>query len=312
MSRAESESPTEVGGQIRPEDRLFVLALVLIMAFMAFEVAMSVLSGSLALLSDAGHMLTDAGALAGSLFAMRLARRPASGSWTYGYKRAEILSAQANGYSLLVIALILAYEAVRRLVAPSPVNGTIMVMVAAVGVVVNLALTLVLARADRRSLNVEGAFKHILTDLYAFAGTLLAGIVIVFTHFERADAIASLFVVAIMLRAATGLIRRSGRVLLEGAPEDISAEETFEIITSCPGVDSVHDAHLWTITSGLPAMSAHVLVSPGEDCHAVRQRLERELASRKGITHTTLQVDHAGEIPLTIGPKPAPKPGDAA
>jgi cobalt-zinc-cadmium efflux system protein len=312
MSRAESESPTEVGGQIRPEDRLFVLALVLIMAFMAFEVAMSVLSGSLALLSDAGHMLTDAGALAGSLFAMRLARRPASGSWTYGYKRAEILSAQANGYSLLVIALILAYEAVRRLVAPSPVNGTIMVMVAAVGVVVNLALTLLLARADRRSLNVEGAFKHILTDLYAFAGTLLAGIVIVFTHFERADAIASLFVVAIMLRAATGLIRRSGRVLLEGAPEDISAEETFEIITSCPGVDSVHDAHLWTITSGLPAMSAHVLVSPGEDCHAVRQRLERELASRKGITHTTLQVDHAGEIPLTIGPKPAPKPGDAA
>ncbi len=312
MSRAESESPTEVGGQIRPEDRLFVLALVLIMAFMAFEVAMSVLSGSLALLSDAGHMLTDAGALAGSLFAMRLARRPASGSWTYGYKRAEILSAQANGYSLLVIALILAYEAVRRLVAPSPVNGTIMVMVAAVGVVVNLALTLLLARADRRSLNVEGAFKHILTDLYAFAGTLLAGIVIVFTHFERADAIASLFVVAIMLRAATGLIRRSGRVLLEGAPEDISAEETFEIITSCPGVDSVHDAHLWTITSGLPAMSAHVLVSPGEDCHAVRQRLQRELASRKGITHTTLQVDHAGEIPLTIGPKPAPKPGDAA
>ncbi len=302
MSQAASSSAPQVT-EPRPDDHLFLLALGLLLAFMAFEVAMAAVSSSLALLSDAGHMLTDAGAIAGSLFAMRLARRPPAGDWTFGYKRAEILAAQANGFSLLVIALILAYEAVRRLILPGHVTGEIMVVVAAVGAAVNVLITLVLARADRRSLNVEGAIKHVLTDLYAFVGTLVAGVVIIFTHFERADSIASLFVVALMLKSALELIRRSGRVLLEGAPEGVSPDETVGIITSFSGVDSVHDVHLWTITSGLPAMSAHVLVRPGEDCHAVRRQLEEALASRQGITHTTLQVDHVVDRPLTIGPR---------
>lgn len=297
------EPTLAVGAEPRRDDRTFVVALVLVVAFMAFEVAMSAVSGSLALLSDAGHMLADAGAIAGSLFAMRLARRPAQGSWTYGYKRAEILAAQANGFSLLVIALILAYEAVHRLVHPVRVTGGVMVGVAAAGIAVNVVITALLARADRRSLNVEAAFKHMLTDLYGFGGTFAAGLVVIFTGFERADAIASLVVVVIMLFAAVGLIRRSGRILLEGAPEEMVLTEVIEVLTSAPGVDSVHDVHLWTITSGLPAMSAHVLVEPGEDCHAIRRHLEDELATRHQLTHTTLQVDHAGDVALNISPR---------
>src|SRR5713101_7788080 len=180
---------------------------------------MAFLGHSLALLADAGHMLTDSAALGASLVAVRLARRPASGVWTFGFKRAEVLSAQANGITLLVISALVAFEAVSRLIHPLPVTGGIVVAVAAVGVAVNVAATWVMAKANRDSINVRGAFAHIVTDLYGFIGTLAAGIVIIVTGFERADAIASLIVVGLMLHAAWGLLRETGRILLEAHPK---------------------------------------------------------------------------------------------
>jgi cobalt-zinc-cadmium efflux system protein len=273
--------------------RLITIALALIVGFLVFEVAMAFVGHSLALLADAGHMLTDAGALGASLLAIRLARRPASGVWTFGFKRAEVLSAQANGITLLVISALVAVEAVSRLIHPVPVTGGIVVVVAAVGVAVNVAATWVLAKANRGSVNVKGAFAHIVTDLYGFIGTLAAGIVIITTGFERADAIASLIVVGLMLHAAWGLLAETGKILLEAAPAGYAPGEIITAINSQPGVASVHDVHVWLITSGFPALSAHVLVRPPADCHQVRRDLEQLLCQRFNLDHTTLQVDHA-------------------
>jgi len=283
------------------DSRYITIALGLIVGFLVFEVIMAFAGHSLALLADAGHMLTDAGALGASLLAIRLARQPASGAWTFGFKRAEVLSAQANGITLLVISALVAFEAISRLIHPLPVTGGIVVAVAAVGVAVNVAATWVLARANRGSVNVRGAFAHIITDLYGFIGTLVAGIVIIITGFERADSIASLIVVGLMLRAAWGLLRETGRILLEAAPEGYAPGEIVTAITSQPGVASVHDVHVWLITSGFPALSAHVLVRPPADCHQVRRELEQLLCERFALDHTTLQVDHAPEELLTVG-----------
>lgn len=263
---------------------------------------MAVVARSLALLADAGHMLTDASAIGASLFALRLARRPASGSHTFGFKRAEILSAQGNGITLLVVAVLVGIESVRRLIHPPVVRGGVLVVVAAIGVLVNLAATQVLAGADRRSLNIEGAFRHIVTDLYAFLGTAVAGVVILLTGFTRADPLASLLVVGLMVVAASGLLRETGRVLLEAAPKGFEPGPIVAGLTAQPGVASVHDVHVWLITSGFPAMSAHVLVDPQADCHDVRLKLERLLAADYGITHTTLQVEHAQPGLLSIRP----------
>jgi cobalt-zinc-cadmium efflux system protein len=281
------------------DSRYITIALGLIVGFLFFEVIMAFAGHSLALLADAGHMLTDAGALGASLLAIRLARRPASGVWTFGFKRAEVLSAQANGITLLVISALVAFESIGRLIHPLPVTGGIVVAVAAVGVAVNVAATWVLARANRGAINVRGAFAHIITDLYGFIGTLAAGIVIIITGFERADAIASLIVVGLMLHAAWGLLRETGRILLEAAPEGYAPGEIVAAITGQPGVASVHDVHVWLITSGFPALSAHVLVRPPADCHQVRRELEHLLCERFALDHTTLQVDHAPDELLT-------------
>jgi len=282
------------------DSRYIAIALGLIVGFLVFEVVMAVAGHSLALLADAGHMLTDAGALGASLVAFRLARRPAAGAWTFGFKRAEVLSAQANGITLLVVSALVAFEAISRLLHPVPVTGGIMVTVAAVGVAVNVAATWVMARANRDSINVKGAFAHIVTDLYAFAGTLIAGIVIIITGFERADSIASLIVVGLMLRAAWGLLRETGQILLEAAPQGYAPGDIVAAITGLPGVASVHDVHVWLITSSFPALSAHVLVRPPADCHQVRRELEELLCGRFGLDHTTLQVDHAPDELLAI------------
>ncbi len=294
------------------DGRYLAVALALIVAFLVFEVALAFAGHSLALLADAGHMLTDAGALAASLLAVRLSRRPAAGVWTFGFKRAEVLSAQANGITLLVVSALVAAEAVARLLHPVAVHGGIVVVVAAVGVAVNLAATWTLAKANRGSVNVRGAVAHIVTDLYGFAGTLAAGIVILLTGFNRADSIASLLVVGLMLYAAWKLLRETGRILLEAAPEGYAPDEIVAAITSQPGVDSVHDVHVWLITSGFPALSAHVLVCPPADCHQVRRELERLMAERFGLDHTTLQVDHAPDELLpnrasTATASPAPR-----
>ena len=276
------------------------IALALILGFMAVEVVVGVLAGSLALLSDAAHMLTDAAALALALVAIRLAQRPAAGAMTYGLKRIEILSAQFNGATLFVIALLIVYEGIRRLVHPPNVHGLAVLLVALAGVAVNLAATFVLSRANRGSMNVEGAFQHIVTDLAAFVGTALAGLVVLTTGFDRADGIAALLVAALMLRAAWGLLASSGRVFMEASPEGVDPGAVGRAMVHEEGVVEVHDLHVWEVTSGFPALSAHVLVGHDADCHAARRRLERMLHDRFELEHTTLQVDHEGAELLEI------------
>ena len=286
--------------------RYLLIALVLLAAFMVGEVITAVLSGSLALLSDAGHMLSDVGAIGGSLWAIALAARPASGKWTYGWKRAEILSAAVNGITLLVVAGIVTAEAIGRLVHPPAVDGGPVIAVAAVGIAVNVAASWVLAKANRSSLNVQGAFRHVLTDLYGFIGTLIAGIVIVATGFTRADAIASLIVVALMVKAAWELLRDSGRILLEAAPEGMGLEQVRAHLTGVPHVLAMHDLHAWTVTSGLPALSAHVVIE--DDCfndgHAPQllDQLQSCLADHFIVEHSTFQLEaaaHASHEPGT-------------
>lgn len=267
-------------------------ALVLIVAFMAAEVVVGVLVGSLALVTDAGHMLTDAAAIALALVAIQLAARPAAGSYTFGLKRAEILSAQANGITLLVLVVYFCYEAIRRLVTPPDVAGVPVVVTALAGIVVNLVVVLLLRRASRRSLAVDGAFQHILNDLFAFVGTAIGGAVVWLTGWTRADAVAALVVAALMAKAGYGLIRESGRVFLEAAPRGTDPGRVAADLRGLDGVVGVHDLHLWEVTSGFVALSAHVLVSPDRDCHRTRVAAERMLAQRYGIEHTTLQVDH--------------------
>jgi cobalt-zinc-cadmium efflux system protein len=276
--------------------RWLAVAGALIVLFMAGEVAAGVVAHSLALLSDAAHMLTDAAAIGLAIVTTKIAGRPARGGYTYGLRRLEILSAQANGITLVLLAVWLAYEAIRRLITPHPVGGGLMLTVALVGVAVNVAASLLLARAnaasDRRSLNMEGAVAHVLTDLYAFAATAVAAVIILATGFSRADPIATLVVVALMLRAGSGLIRESGRIFLEAAPADIDPSALGAAMVARPHVAEVHDLHVWAITTGMPAASAHVLVEPRQDCHAVRADLEALLARDFGISHLTLQVDH--------------------
>ena len=298
-----AQSHAHAHGSAADRGRL-LLALGLILGLMAAEVVAGVLADSLALLSDAAHMLTDAGALALALLALRLARRPPGGEFTFGLRRAEILSAQLNGATLVALGALIVYEGIRRLVSPPEVEGLLVLVVAVLGIAVNLAATRVLAGADRRSLNVEGAFQHVLTDLFAFIATAAAGAVVLATGFSRADGIAALLVAALMLRAGFGLLRDSGRVLLEASPRGLDPNDVGRALASEPHVVEVHDLHLWEVTSGFPSLSAHVLVRPGCDSEAHRRQLAALLHERFGIEHTTLQVERAGgdEAPLQIEP----------
>jgi cobalt-zinc-cadmium efflux system protein len=281
--------------------RYLTAALVLIVGFMIFEVVVGILAHSLALLSDAGHMLTDAGALVLSLVVIRLVQRPTGGQLTYGMRRAEVLSGQANGAVLLVLGALVIYEAISRLIEPHVVAGRLMTAVAAVGVVVNLAAAWIMAKANRESLNVEGSFQHIVTDLYAFIGTLVAGVVIMMTGFDRADPIASIFVAGLMIRSGYTLQRKATRVLLEGAPEHMITSDVGWAMAEADQVSQVHDLHVWELAPGHPVLTAHVLVPPDADCHAIRRALEEMLRQRFDIAHTTLQVDHMRPQVLAIG-----------
>jgi cobalt-zinc-cadmium efflux system protein len=211
---------------------------------------------------------------------------------TFGWKRAGILSAQFNGATLLVLGLLIVYEGIRRLIDPPDVEGGVVLVVAILGIVVNLLATWTLSKANRTSLNVEGAFQHILTDLAAFVFTAIAGLVILTTGFDQADGIASLIVAAIMLRAAYGLLVESGRVFLEASPRGLDPVAIGNAMAAVTGVVEVHDLHVWEVTSGFPALSAHVLVDADTDCHAIRLALEHEIHERFAIEHTTMQVEH--------------------
>jgi cobalt-zinc-cadmium efflux system protein len=293
-------------GPSRDADRRALkLALGVILAFMAVEVVAGILASSLALLSDAAHMLTDAAALALSLFAARLAMRPAGGSMTYGLGRAEILSAQANGVTLLVLGLLIVYDAISRLASPPDVKGGIVLAVALTGILVNAVAERILRgppdRGDR-SLNVEGSYRHILTDLYGFIATAVAAVVILITGFSRADAIASLLIAGLMLYASYGLLKASGRVFMEASPTGLDPEQIGRALAGHRGVVEVHDLHVWEVTSGFPALSAHVVVGAGSDCHELRRELQGMLLERFDLHHTTLQVDHeaAPQPPIQI------------
>lgn len=275
------------------DQQRLLLALGLIAVFMVGEVVVGAIASSLALLADAGHMLSDAGGLGLALAALRLAARPPAGGFTYGLKRAEILSGLVNGVTLFVVGGLVVIEAIQRLIAPPTVGAKLVLAVALAGIVLNLLATQALRGATRRSLNIEGSLRHVMTDLFAFIGTALAAIVILTAGFERADPIASLLTATLMVGAAYGLIHDAGRVLLEAAPMGVDPERVGEAIAAHPHVANVHDLHVWEITSGFPALSAHVLVHPGDDCHAIRLELESLVKTTFGIEHTTLQVDHA-------------------
>ncbi|MGH9077100.1 MAG: cation diffusion facilitator family transporter [Acidimicrobiales bacterium] len=273
-------------------------ALALISGFMVVEVVAAVISGSLALLADAGHLLTDVAALAASVWAARLAARPASGIWTFGFKRAEILSAAGNGVALAAVAAVITVEAVRRLVAPAGVEGSVVLGVSVAGAAANVAAIAVLARANRSRLNVKAAFAHIVTDLYAFAGTAAAGLVIVVTGWSRADAVASLVVSALMAKASWGLLGAAGRILLQAAPDSVALDQVRAHIAGVEHVLDVHDLHAWTLTSELPTLSAHVVVD--DHCFAsghapqILDILQACLGDHFDVEHSTFQLEPAG------------------
>jgi cobalt-zinc-cadmium efflux system protein len=278
-------------------------AFALIVAFMLAEVVAGIVASSLALISDAGHMLTDAVAIGLALAALRLANRPPAGSFTYGMRRAEILSAQINGITLLLLGAIIVYEGIRRLIDPPDVEGGLVVIVALAGIVVNLVAARMLAGAERRSLNIEGAFLHIVTDLFAFVATAIAGALVLIWGLDRADGIASLLIAALMLWAAYGLLRESGRVFMEAAPKGLDPQAIGEALVKEAGVVEVHDLHVWEVTTGMPAISAHMIVRQDADCHEARWRAARLLAERFGVEHSTLQVEHEpGDELLQIEP----------
>jgi cobalt-zinc-cadmium efflux system protein len=275
------------------DKRWLATALALLLTFMAAEVVVGIVARSLALISDAGHMLTDAGSIALALFAIRMAAKPARGRYTFGFKRVEILSAQANGITLLLLAAWFVYEAIRRLITPPPVEGPLMTLVAVIGIAVNLGVVWIMGRANRQSLNIRGSYVHILNDLYAFIATAVAGGVIWLTGWSRADAIAALVVAALMLKAGTELVRDSGRIFLEASPENLDPAAVRASILAIAGVTGITDLHIWEVTSGFPALAGHVFVRPEDDCHGKRRELEAMLRDSYRIEHATLQMDHA-------------------
>jgi cobalt-zinc-cadmium efflux system protein len=275
-----------------------IAALALIVGLMIAEVVAGAIANSVALLTDAAHMLTDAAAIGLSLIALRLVARPPGGAMTYGLKRVEPLSAVINGAVLGALAVVFAVTAIDRLINPRDVEGLVLV-VALVAIPIPIGDVDPRASADR-SINVEGAFQHLLTDLYAFIATAIAGAIILITGFVRADAIAALFVSALMGLACFRLLRDAGRIFLEAAPRGIDPDDVGNALARAPGVVSVHDLHVWELTTDFPSLSAHVVVGTDEDCHEARARLEVLLRERFSIDHTTLQVEHEPQRLLRI------------
>jgi cobalt-zinc-cadmium efflux system protein len=279
-------------GRRESDRRALRIAFALTASFMVVEVVGGLLTGSLALLADAVHMLSDNVSLVLALVAIGLATRPPTPQRSFGWQRAEILAALANGVILLVVSAWILYEAIQRFESPEEVAGAGMLAVATAGAIVNVAAFRILAPGSRDSLNVAGAMRHVLADLAGSVGAIAAAIVILTTGWEQADPIIGALIAALVAFSAVPIVRESVRVLLEEAPAGMDANEIGEAMAAAPGVESVHDLHVWTITSGFPALSAHVVVGHDEDCHARRHELEGMLADRFGLDHTTLQMDH--------------------
>jgi cobalt-zinc-cadmium efflux system protein len=284
--------------EVKRDERLLLVGLSLLSAFLVGELVAAVIAHSLALLADAGHMATDVLALAAAVVAARLARRPASGHWTFGLARAEIVAAAVNGITLVVVAAIITVESIRRLIHPAHVGGTTVIVVAAIGLAVNIVVHAVLDRADRHSMNIRGVIAHVVTDAYAFAATIAAGIVIASTGWQRADPVASLVVVVLLVRAARGLLAESGRVLLEAAPSEVDLALVRRHLLDAAYVVDLHDLHVWTVTSGLPALSVHVVIA--EECFTTGRapmlldELQACLSGHFDVEHSTFQLEPAG------------------
>ena len=274
------------------ERKALATALALVLGFAGVEAVTGVVADSLALFADAAHMLSDALALGLALFAAWLALRPATPERSFGWRRAEVLAALANAVVLVVLGLWIIWEAIGRLSDPPAVTGGWVLAAGAVGLVVNLVAARVLHGAGS-GLNVRAARLHVLADLASSAGVVLAGLVVLATGWRYADPLTAIAIGLLVVASTFGVLRETVGVLLEGAPAGMDAREVGAAIASADGVVGVHDLHLWTITSGFPSLSAHVLVAAGADCHAIRRELEVLLRERFDLTHTTLQVDHA-------------------
>jgi cobalt-zinc-cadmium efflux system protein len=281
-------------------ERALRITLALTLAFTAVEVAGGLIADSLALLADAGHMLSDNISIAIALFATWLAGRPAGPSRTFGFRRAEILAALFNGVTLVAISIWIFVEALDRLGDPPEVEAGLMLAVAVGGLAVNLAAARILHGHAGASLNVSAALRHVLADLLGSVGVIVAALVLLITGWEYADPVVSVLIGMLILASSWTILRDSLHILLEGSPPGTDVEEVGRAMATVPGVKQVHDLHVWTITSGFPALAAHVLVDRDTDCHAKRRELERMLDERFGLDHTTLQVDHEGGELLQI------------
>ena len=270
--------------------RRLTVAFVITFAVMVVELVGGWFAGSLALLADAGHMLADAAALAIALFAAWIAQRPATPQRSFGFMRIEILAALGNGAVLIVIAIGIAVEAWRRLQAPPAVNGGLLLGVAGVGFVANLAAVAILHRGHEHSLNQRGAYLHVLGDLLGSVGALIAGVAVLTAGWTIADPIISVLIAALVLVSAWRLVKESTDVLLEATPRHIALSDVHERIASVPGVDSVHDLHLWTVTSGMVAMSGHLVVKNPTDNQPVLEEVQDRMRAL-GIAHITVQVE---------------------
>ncbi len=280
--------------------RALAVVFALTSTFMVAEVLGGLITGSLALLADAGHMLSDALSLGVALFAVWLAGRPATPNRSFGYKRAEILAALFNGATLVAISIWIFVEAYGRFFEPPEILGGWVLAIAALGLAVNIVGAMILWRSGGESLNLQGALRHVLADVLGSVGAIAAALVILATEWRYADPIISVLIGLLVLGSSWRLVRDSSNILLEGTPPGIDADEVGRSMARVPGVAEVHDLHVWTITSGFPALAAHVLVGRDENCHARRRDLEELLAREYGIEHTTLQVDHAGDYQGTL------------
>ena len=280
--------------------RALAITFVLTTVFTVAEVVGGLVTGSLALLADAGHMLSDTLSLGVALFAVWLAGRPSTPNRSFGYKRAEILAALFNGATLVAISVWIFIEAYHRFREPPEILGGWMLVVAAVGLVVNVAGAAILSRSGGESLNLQGALRHVVADILGSVGAIAAALVILTTGWYYADPIISALIGLLVLGSSWKLLRDSTNVLLEGTPRGIDADEVGRSMAASEGVQEVHDLHIWTITSGFPALAAHVLVGRDENCHARRRDIEELLAREYGIEHTTLQVDHIGDHQTTF------------
>ena len=272
--------------------RALTLVLCLTSVFVVAEVVGGLLSGSLALLADAGHMLSDAVSLALALGAISLARRPPTARLSFGFRRAEILAALANGITLVAIAIWIFIEAGRRLQDPPEVAGRTALLVALLGLVVNLAGAAILWRSQGASLNMRAAFAHVVADLLGSVGVIVAAVLIITTGWLYADPLVSILIGLLILASSWRVLREATEILLEATPGGIDADAVGLRMTGVAGVVAIHDLHIWTITSGFAALSAHVVVGRENDCHGCQQEITRMLAQDYAIAHTTLQVEH--------------------